>query len=90
LNLFIQIEARMKTAACLIVLSACAAMGCERRLTPELEGLAMRPVDAHNQFRTSSNQNFRSMSDDIARLWYTDSPSRLSPFPVTPTSGQPR
>jgi hypothetical protein len=82
----------MKTVACLFL--TCTALacigGCERNLSPEMKGLAMRPADAHNQFRMTANQNMRSASDDISRVWYTDAPSRLTPFPIVSTSGQPR
>ncbi len=82
----------MKTAACLFVMSIAVVgvCGCERDLSPEMEGLAMRPADAHNQWRTTTDQNMRGFSDDIARMWYTDRPSGLTPFPMVPTSGQPR
>jgi hypothetical protein len=58
-------------------------------LTPELKGIAMRPSDAHNGFAITSNTNLRLMSDDLARTFYTSTPSRLSPFPVVNNAGQP-
>lgn len=61
-----------------------------RKLTPELRGLSMRPVDAHNATAITNNQNWRMFSDDLARTFYTDHPTRLSPYPITYTSGQPR
>ncbi|MDY7110108.1 MAG: hypothetical protein SYC29_15865 [Planctomycetota bacterium] len=59
-------------------------------LTPELRGLEQRPIDVDAHLSYMINHNWRAMSDDLGRLFYTDHPSRLSPFPVTKTSGQPR
>jgi hypothetical protein len=58
-------------------------------LTPELKGIAMRPSDAHNGFAITSNTNLRLMSDDLARTFYTSTPSRLTPFPIVNNAGQP-
>jgi len=93
----------MKTSACLISFAALAVClsGCNSdrdvsykhitgHLTPELKGLAERPVDDHNAFAIASNEDLRMFWDDIGRSLYTDQPTRLSPFPITYTSGQPR
>jgi len=93
----------MKTSACLISVAVLAVgvVGCDSNknvsykhitshLTPELQGLAERPVDDHNAFAVSSNQNLRMFWDDVGRSLYLDQPSRLSPYPITYTSGQPR
>jgi len=94
----------MKTSICLTALTLAAVVlgGCNGNegrvshrsitgnLTPEMRGLSMRPVDAHNNFALAANENLRMLSDDLARMFYTDNPSRLTPFPVADLSGQPR
>ena len=93
----------MKTPACLISAAALAVWltGCNSDrdvsykhitgdLTPELKGLEERPVDDHNAFAISSNTNLRMFWDDIGRSLYLDTPSRLSPYPIINTTGQPR
>jgi hypothetical protein len=59
-------------------------------LTPELRGLEQRPIDIDAHIAYMANANWRMMSDDLGRVFYTDHPSRLTPFPMTKTSGQPR
>ena len=59
-------------------------------LTPELRGLTDRPIDIDRHNKVTANTNSRMFWDDISRWWYTDHPSRLSPYPVGYSSGQPR
>ncbi len=59
-------------------------------LSPELRGMTDRPVDDQRNMAVAHNQNKRMFYDDLGRAWYTDHPSRLSPYPVTYTSGNPR
>lgn len=59
-------------------------------LTPELQGLTDRPVDEQRNLAVTNNMNWRLMFDDLGRAFYTDHPSRLSPYPITYTSGNPR
>ena len=59
-------------------------------LTPELQGLTDRPVDNERNVAVANNQNWRMFSDDLGRALYIDHPSRLSPYPITYTSGNPR
>lgn len=59
-------------------------------LTPELEGLTDRPVDNLRNMAVVHNQILRMMEDDIGRMFHLDHPSRLSPYPITYTSGNPR
>jgi hypothetical protein len=59
-------------------------------LTPELQSTAQTPREFHNDFATAANQNLRMFWDDLARTFYTDHPSRLSPYPITYTGGHPR
>ncbi len=59
-------------------------------LTPELQGLTDRPVDDERNVAVANNQNGRMFADDLGRVFYTDHPSRLAPYPITYTSGNPR
>jgi hypothetical protein len=59
-------------------------------LTPELSGTVERPVDVDKNLALQQNLNWRMASDDMGRVFYTDHPSRLSPFPITSLSGMPR
>ncbi len=59
-------------------------------LTPELEGMTDRPIDNERNVAVANNQNWRMFSDDLGRALYIDHPSRLSPYPITYTSGNPR
>ena len=61
-----------------------------RDLTPELRAMTDRPVDEQRNMAVANNQNVRMFNDDIGRAFYTDHPSRLSPYPITYTSGNPR
>lgn len=61
-----------------------------RNLTPELRGTHERPVDVSRNMRITHNQNWRMFSDDLGRFFYTDHASRLTPFPMVDTSGNPR
>ncbi len=58
-------------------------------LTPELYGTAETFDDANWHYADNANQTKRQLQDDWGRFWLTDSPSKLSPFPITNTSGQP-
>ena len=58
-------------------------------LTPELQGVAERPVDIDTNVAVVENVNWRLMWGDLGRVWYMDRPSILSPFPTVSTSGQP-
>ncbi len=95
----------MKISACLTVLAGSVALltGCQGsgiedvstaaiygNLTPELAGLAERPIDVDRNLSVTNNQNWRMFSDDWGRVFYTDHPSRLSPMPIVQTSGNPR
>lgn len=81
----------MKT--CLSVLALCALAagvgGCAN-LSPEMKGLGHTPDENRNMTRVANNQDARMISDDLARAFHLDHPSRLSPFPVSYTSGMPR
>ncbi len=59
-------------------------------LTPELRAMTDRRVDEQRNMAVAHNQIGRMFYDDLGRAFYTDHPSRLSPYPVTYTSGNPR
>ncbi len=59
-------------------------------LTPELRGTAETGNEGDNAAATYANMQSRMFMDDIARTFYWDHPSRLSPYPITYTSGNPR
>lgn len=82
----------MKTLVSLTVLSAACLLisGCGQSLSPKMAGLAQTKKESKMNKRVSMNQNVRMVSDDWDRVWLHDNPSRLSPFPVADTSGQPR
>ena len=57
--------------------------------TPELQGLYERPVDVYRNFAIVKNANLRLLSDDLGRTFYTNHPSRLTPYPVMSLTGNP-
>ncbi|MHC4108362.1 MAG: hypothetical protein ACYSTY_09795 [Planctomycetota bacterium] len=59
-------------------------------LSPELASLADRPDDIDRHTAVMSDVNMRAFWDDVVRAWHIDHPTRLSPYPVTYTSGNPR
>ena len=69
---------------------ALGATGCSTSLTPEMRGTVERPADVSNHVTYTNNANWRMFNDDLGRSFYTDHPSRLSPFPIMYTSGMPR
>ena len=58
-------------------------------LTPELQGINERPVDIDVNMAVVGNQNIRMMWGDLGRAMLFDKPSRLSPYDIIATSGQP-
>jgi len=58
--------------------------------TPELQGTVERRIDVDRHMAITNDLNKRMFSDDLGRSFYTDHPSRLSPFPILSTSGMPR
>ncbi|MHC4991253.1 MAG: hypothetical protein ACYTGC_09760 [Planctomycetota bacterium] len=59
-------------------------------LSPELRGSTESHEIAEKNLAVTNDTNSRLFFDDIGRVLYTDHPSRLSPLPVTGTSGNPR
>jgi hypothetical protein len=58
-------------------------------LTPELMGLTERDVDVTRNMAVITNQNERMIWGDLGRAFLWDRPSRLSPYDIISTSGQP-
>lgn len=58
-------------------------------LTPHLLGITERDVDADRNIAVIKNQNYRMMWGDLGRAFLWDRPSRLSPYDIISTSGQP-
>lgn len=91
----------MKCSALIIAtLSAVVLTGCyhsndvsyssiTRNLTPELQTLTERPSDVHTNIAVSRNQDMRMLQEDLGRLMLLDGPSKLSPYPIIDTAGNP-
>ena len=58
-------------------------------LTPELQGLSERSIDIDRNMAVTGNQNLRMMWGDLGRAFFFDKPSKLTPFDVVNTTGQP-
>ena len=58
-------------------------------LTPELQGLSERSIDIDRNMAVTGNQNLRLMWGELGRAFLFDKPSKLSPYDVISTSGQP-
>lgn len=61
----------------------------KRDLTPHILGLTERDVDVERNMAVIGNQNLRMMWGDLGRLFFFDAPSRLSPYDIISTGGQP-
>ena len=59
-------------------------------LSPELAGVADRPDDIKRDLAVMADMDSRMFWDDVQRTLYIDQPSRLSPYPIIYTSGNPR
>jgi len=49
--------------------------------TPQLDARGETYNDIQNQIANSRDTNFRSLNNDIGRLWFTNRPSRLATGP---------
>ena len=58
-------------------------------LTPHILGLTERDVDVQRNMAVIENQNMRMVWGDLGRFFLFDRPSRLSPYDIISTSGQP-
>lgn len=59
-------------------------------LTPEMMTLTETPDDVSRNVAVNWNQNLRNGWMDLGRAFYWDAPSRLSPYDMIPTGGQPK
>ena len=57
--------------------------------TPELAGMNERDMDVQRNMLVNENQTPRMFWSDLGRLWLTDEPSPLSPYPTVNTTGNP-
>lgn len=62
----------------------------KREPAPELFSTTERVSDAERHLAINVDTNWRLFWDDLARASLQDQPSKLSPFPIMSTSGQPR
>tara|TARA_B100000900_G_scaffold18104_1_gene14209 strand:+ start:379 stop:672 length:294 start_codon:yes stop_codon:yes gene_type:complete len=58
-------------------------------LTPHILGISERDVDMQRNMAVIENQNMRMMWGDFGRFFLWDAPSRLSPYDIISTGGQP-
>ena len=61
----------------------------KKDLTPHILGLTERDVDVERNMAVIGNQNMRMVWGDLGRFFLFDRPSRLSPYDIISTSGQP-
>lgn len=61
----------------------------QNNLTPELYSTAETANEANWDWYSVTNTDNRSLRDDWARFWLVDQPSRLSPYPIESTTGNP-
>lgn len=88
--------AAMSISAALLALGGCAPDpndvsfdALKSDLTPHILGISERDVDIERNMAVIGNQNLRMMWGDFGRLFFFDAPSRLSPYDIVSTSGQP-
>ena len=60
-----------------------------RNPTPELDGIQERYVDVRRNWAITDNANKRMFINDLGRTWYTNHPSRLTPYPTLSYTGNP-
>ena len=59
-------------------------------LTPELAGLSETKLDQQRDLAVVNNTSWRAFSDDWGRVWLTDQPTLLTPYPTVNTGGNPQ
>jgi len=59
-------------------------------ITPSMKTLSQTHTEVQMDLDVTENQNLRMAEEDLGRVWYTNRPSRLSPFPVVNTTGNPQ
>lgn len=84
----------------LALLGVAALTGCSSTGGADLAGIKADPVpelkttsetnwEAEIHYAMNCEQNERMFWADLGRVWMTHRPSRLSPFPIQSTGGQP-
>jgi hypothetical protein len=58
-------------------------------LSPELVNTSQTKDESRMDWAVDRDQDMRSAWSDMGRFWLTDKPSRLSPYPIMPTGGNP-
>jgi len=58
-------------------------------LNPELRTISERDSDVDVNLALNEEQQMRAAWNDLGRFWLLDRPSKLSPFPIMSTTGNP-
>ncbi|MDG2422626.1 MAG: hypothetical protein P8M22_01470 [Phycisphaerales bacterium] len=61
----------------------------KNNLTPEMAGISETKLDQERDLAVSNDTDWRAFSDDWGRVWLTDQPTKLSPYPLVNTGGNP-
>jgi hypothetical protein len=61
----------------------------EHNLSPELYNSAQTRDEAYMDWAVNRDQDLRGAWSDLGRMWLTDKPRPLSPYPVMQTNGNP-
>ena len=60
-----------------------------KNLSPELANTAQSHDESRMDWVVNRDQDLRSAWSDMGRVWLTDKPSSLSPYPIMDTAGNP-
>ena len=58
-------------------------------LTPEMAGISETKLDQERDLAVVNDTDWRAFSDDWGRVWLSDQPTMLSPYPLVNTGGNP-
>jgi hypothetical protein len=90
----LRLTATMFAFALLVSLVACSKKTQQQEiigdLSPEMQATAQRPDDVNTNFAYMTNTDMRGFWDDLGRVFYTDHPTKLSPYPIAEMSGSPK
>ena len=76
------------SAAALVLFTGCTSQQkIMSDITPSMKTLSQTHSEVNININMTDNQNLRMAEEDLERVWYTNRPSRLSPFPVVNTTG---
>ena len=95
-----RISVRSAALATSILAGAFMASGCtsdkyhtwdyiKGNLTPEMAGISETKLDQDRDLAVNNDTDWRAFSDDWGRVWLTDQPTKLSPYPLVNTGGNP-